>query len=74
MLAAERQRFLNDYLRIRRAEGRGSDDPAYFLALPFRDLSGRLASQWKMRGETYRYFERRVLGREKSDVLDLGAG
>ena len=42
MLAAERQRFLEDYSRIRQAEGRGSDDPAYYLALPYRDLSGRL--------------------------------
>lgn len=74
MLAAERQRFLDDYLRIRRAEGRGSDDPAYYLALPFRDLSGTLSSQWEMRGRTYRYFERRVLGRRPLDVLDLGAG
>jgi SAM-dependent methyltransferase len=74
MLAAQRQRFLDDYLRIRRAEGRGSDDPAYYLALPYRDLSGRLSSQWEMRGKTYRHFERRVLGRNKLDVLDLGAG
>ncbi len=78
MLAAERQRFVEDYLRIRRAEGRGSDDPAYYLALPYRDLSGRLAEQWKMRGRTYRYFERRILpsmerGRPL-DLLDLGAG
>ena len=50
MLAAERQRFLDDYLRIRRAEGRGSDDPAYYLALPYRDLSGALSAQWEMRG------------------------
>jgi ubiquinone/menaquinone biosynthesis C-methylase UbiE len=75
---AQRQRFLDDYLRIRRAEGRGSDDPAYYLALPFADLSGKLASQWAMRGRTYRYFERRVLpGLETAgglDILDLGAG
>jgi ubiquinone/menaquinone biosynthesis C-methylase UbiE len=78
MLATERQRFLEDYLRIRRAEGRGSDDPEYYLALPYRDLTGRLSDQWKMRGRTYRYFERRVLpsmGRGRPlDLLDLGAG
>lgn len=78
MLAAERQRFLEDYLRIRRAEGRGSDDPEYYFALPYRDMTGRLADQWNMRGLTYRYFERRVLpsmerGRPL-DLLDLGAG
>jgi SAM-dependent methyltransferase len=74
MLAAERQRFLDDYLRIRRAEGRGSDDPAYYLALPYRDLSGKLSAQWVMRGRTYRYFEKRVLGNTPLDILDLGAG
>jgi ubiquinone/menaquinone biosynthesis C-methylase UbiE len=78
MLAAERQRFLDDYLRVRSAEGRGSDDPAYYLALPYCDVSGRFDAQWRMRGQTYRYFESRVLramecGRPL-DLLDLGAG
>jgi len=78
MLAAERQRFLEDYTRIRRAEGRGSEDPAYYLELPYRDRTGRLTDQWKMRGRTYRYFERRVLPAMERDrpldLLDLGAG
>ncbi len=74
MLAAERQRFVEDYLKIRRAEGRGSDDPAYYLALPYTDLTGRLASQWAMRARTYRYFEKYVIGETPLRVLDLGAG
>src|ERR1700694_3116339 len=80
MLAVERQRFLEDYLRIRRTEGRGSDDPAYYLALPYRDVTGRLDTQWIMRGCTWRYFERRILPRLERevqrplDLLDLGAG
>jgi SAM-dependent methyltransferase len=74
MLATERQRFVEDYLRIRRAEGRGSDDPAYYLALPYRDLSGKLSAQWAMRARTYGYFEKHVLGDAKLDALDLGAG
>jgi SAM-dependent methyltransferase len=76
MLAAERQRFVEDYLRIRRAEGRGSEDPEYYFALPYRDLSGRLSAQWEMRGRTYRYFESKILpamGRGLA-LLDLGAG
>jgi SAM-dependent methyltransferase len=68
MLAAQRQRFLDDYLRIRRAEGRGSDDPAYYFALPHEAIRER----------TYRYFERHVLPRWERgrplDLLDLGAG
>jgi SAM-dependent methyltransferase len=74
MIAEQRHRFLDDYLRIRRAEGRGSDDPAYYLALPYRDLSGKLSEQWAMRGRTYRYFESRLLGNAPLDILDLGAG
>jgi SAM-dependent methyltransferase len=80
MLAVQRQRFLEDYLRIRQAEGRGSDDPAYYLALPYRDLTGRLDSQWKMRGRTWRYFEQRILPRLERELnrplhlLDVGAG
>lgn len=74
MLAAERRRFVEDYLRIRQAEGRGSDDPGYYLALPYRDLSGKLQLQWAMRGSTYRYFEQHILGRRPLDLLDLGAG
>jgi len=74
MESAARHRFLDDYLRIRRAEGRGSDDPAHYLALPFEDRSGKLQSQWAMRGRTYKYFERHILPTTPADILDLGAG
>ena len=73
-------RFFDQYLTIRRAEGRGSADPAYYLALPYEDISGRLAHQWAMRGKSYRYFERKILPtleRQSPNglrVLDLGAG
>lgn len=75
-----RQRFLEEYRQIRYAEGRGSDDPEYYRALPFADLSRRNTAMWQMRGKTYRYFERRILApleRERGaplDILDLGAG
>jgi ubiquinone/menaquinone biosynthesis C-methylase UbiE len=77
---AERRRFLEDYRLIRHAEGRGSDDPAYYRALPFADLSGRNTAMWAMRARTWRYFERRILAplerraARPLDVLDLGAG
>jgi SAM-dependent methyltransferase len=83
-LPAEREqyfaRFTTEYLTVRHHEGRGSEDPAYYLALPYRDLSGSLAGQWELRGKTYRYFEARILpGFEQTspqglDILDLGAG
>ena len=75
-----RHKFLEDYRNIRRAEGRGSREPAYYRALPYQDLSGRNSAQWAIRGRSYRYFERNVLSRfERTrggalDVLDLGAG
>jgi SAM-dependent methyltransferase len=80
MQAGARQQFLKDYAIIRHAEGRGAEDPAYYLALPYRDLTGRNQAQWEIRGRTWRYFERNILpalertaGRPL-EILDLGAG
>ncbi len=77
-LAPERraffQQFLGDYGKIRSAEGRGSQDPEYYRALPFEDKSGRNSAQWRIRASTYRYFESNLLPRQSFDVLDLGAG
>lgn len=75
-----RERFLEQYAAIRHAEGRGSADPEYYRALPFRDLSGANREQWKIRATTFEYFERQVLGPiERASarplrILDLGAG
>lgn len=75
-----RLRFLDDYRCIRHAEQRGSDDPAYYLGLPYADKSGKNPKQWKIRGRSYRYFERTILPRLEAraqrplDILDLGAG
>lgn len=75
-----RRQFLKDYSRIRRAEGRGSSDPEYFRALPYRDLTGKNSGQWAIRARTWTHFERFVLAQiEKEtarplDILDMGAG
>ena len=80
MLAAVRQRFLADYVKIRHAEGRGSKDASYYLALPYVDITGRLQDQWTMRAKSWRYLERRVLPEIERRaghplrVADLGAG
>ena len=72
--------FVRDYQSVRESEGRGSSGAHFYLALPYRDLTGRNAWQWKIRARTYRYFERKVLpgietARPKGlDVLDIGAG
>jgi SAM-dependent methyltransferase len=73
-------RFINDYQSIRASEGRGSAESDYYLALPYRDLSGLLSSQWAIRALTFRYIEQKLLPRVASltktrlRILDLGAG
>jgi SAM-dependent methyltransferase len=71
---------MTEYQIVRQKEGRGSDAAEYYLALPFRDITGRNQSQWTIRARTYRYLEEKLLPRlerkssEGMDVLDLGAG
>jgi len=68
------QRFLADYGTIRSAEGRGSNDREYYLALPYQDLSRQNSDQWRIRARSYRYFESKLLNGSGLDILDLGAG
>jgi SAM-dependent methyltransferase len=67
--------FLADYTRIRRAEQRGSDDPAYYLQLPDCPPRHPIAAQWALRRRTFAAFTR-VLPRLGPGlrVVDLGAG
>jgi ubiquinone/menaquinone biosynthesis C-methylase UbiE len=80
MDSAARQQFLKDYSQIRRAEGRGSVNPEYFRALPYRDLTRKNCAQWAIRARSYKHFERHILTlieretRRPLDILDLGAG
>jgi SAM-dependent methyltransferase len=59
-------------------EGRNSAE--YYLALPYRDLSGRDSQLWAIRSRTFRYIARHILPGilPKHDtglrILDLGAG
>lgn len=68
--------FLADYTRIRQAEGRGSDDPSYYLALPDCPPGHPIAAQWALRRRTFTAFTRRVLPRLGPGLraVDLGAG
>lgn len=71
-------RFIEEYERIRSAEGRGSEKEAFYLGLPYTDISGRNRAQWQIRARSYDCLMVKVLkpnfptggGR----VLDLGAG
>jgi SAM-dependent methyltransferase len=74
------QQFIQEYETVRDAEGRGSDDPGFYRSLPFKDTTGRHSRAWKIRGISYRSFERQVLLslekklRRPLKILDLGAG
>jgi SAM-dependent methyltransferase len=74
------QRFIGEYQIVRAAEGHGSEDSEYYLALPYIDLSGRNVSKWAIRARTFRYIEDKLLPPIEAihpaamNVLDLGAG
>jgi SAM-dependent methyltransferase len=69
-------RFMSDYERIRAAEGRGSESEAFYLGLPYTDLSGRNSGQWQIRAQSYRCLINHVLEMpaRRRVVLDIGAG
>jgi len=71
-------RFMEDYERIRAAEGRGSESEEFYLGLPYKDITGRNSKQWDIRARSYDYLMRYVLQRIPQEnggrILDLGAG
>lgn len=71
-------RFMEEYERIREAEGRGSESEDFYLGLPCRDSSGRDPGQWRIRARSHDYVVRRLLTGKgcprAGRVLDLGAG
>ena len=71
-------RFMEDYERIRAAEGRGSESEDFYLGLPYKDVSGRNSEQWQIRACSYDYLIQHVLKQNLRDgdgrILDLGAG
>jgi SAM-dependent methyltransferase len=72
--------FIKDYEAIRSAEGRGSTDSSYYLALPFATSSDCNAAQWKIRARTFRYITHKLIRPAQQNslcslkMLDLGAG
>ena len=74
------EEFLMDYEAVRKAEGRGSNGPEFYLALPYADRTGKNSWEWEIRGRTYGYLEQKILPGVQGTlpramtVLDLGAG
>ena len=73
---ADVERFLAEYQRLRLDEGWGSNDDAYYRALPFHDTSGRHTEIWRIRAASYEQLRRVVLPEagERLRIADLGAG
>jgi SAM-dependent methyltransferase len=75
--AAHFARFIDDYERIRAAEGRWSQEDDFYLSLPYKDISGQNSNQWKIRARSFVYLIKHVLHRNLEHggrILDLGAG
>ncbi|MGB8643997.1 MAG: class I SAM-dependent methyltransferase, partial [Anaerolineae bacterium] len=73
------ERFMREYETIRAAESRGSQDPAYYRALPFADLTGRFTTDWQVRAKSYQALVNNLIvplepTRTPLRILDLGAG
>jgi SAM-dependent methyltransferase/predicted RNA-binding Zn-ribbon protein involved in translation (DUF1610 family) len=72
--------FTADYEFIRAAEGRASEDAAYYLNLPHRDTTGQNSAQWKIRARTFQFLSRWLLAKvvagtqDAARILDVGAG
>ena len=66
--------FVKEYETVRQAEGRGSDDSAYYRALPFVDLTGKLSPDWRIRATSFRALIEHVIAPPALKILDLGAG
>lgn len=68
--------FMQEYEQVRRAEGWGGPDAAYYRALPFVDRSGRYPAIWRIRAQSYRVLLKRLLPAKTppQHILDLGAG
>ena len=83
-LTPERQiyfeRFIREYETVRKAEGRGSNDAAYYQSLPFEDLTGRFSADWTIRAFSFAALIERVIRplekeiKQPLKILDLGAG
>src|SRR5688572_10465954 len=68
-------KFVEDYRRVRLAEGYASTDPAFARRLPFRDTTGRNAAAWRLRALHYLLIRGGLaLAPGVRRVLDVGAG
>jgi SAM-dependent methyltransferase len=78
--AAHFATFIRQYETVRRAEGWGNGDTAYYRALPDVDLSGRYPEIWRIRAKSFTALQAKVIEPMRAaqqrplQILDLGAG
>jgi SAM-dependent methyltransferase len=69
--------FLEKYTLVRKKEGWGVKDMEYYTSLPYKDVTGRNTSIWRIRAKTFdaaiRHLQQR-LSLSNLNVLDIGAG
>lgn len=69
------RQFVEDYRRLRLAEGFASTDPAFARQLPFRDTTGRNVAAWRVRAWHYLLLRAGLAALpDARRVLDVGAG
>jgi len=74
-MSSSLRNFVDDYRRVRLAEGQASADPEFARRLPFRDLTGRNAAVWRVRALHYLVIRMALAALPGiRRVLDLGAG
>ena len=79
-LPKSRQEHFAAFTEASELAGVGSDDPGFYLALPFCDLTKSHKRRWEIRAKTFRHFEREILAEVAAEseppltILDLGAG
>jgi len=69
------RQFVEDYRRLRLAEGYASPDPEFVRRLPFHDVTGRNTAVWRVRALHYGIIRACLAFLPRTEeVLDLGAG
>ncbi len=74
------EQFVREYEFVRAREGYSAAGGDYFLALPYKDLTGRNKWQWKIRRGSFRFLAEKVFPvleqthAHGMDILDVGSG
>lgn len=66
--------FLQQYDTVRTAERWGDGSAEYYQHLPFRDITGLHAFEWRIKAASYTELLNQLRARNARTVLDVGAG